>query len=332
MKVSVIIAVYNHANYVRQSVESALDQSETAEVLLVEDGSTDDSLRVCRQLATEDPRIRLVTHPDGKNHGYPASLNLGIVNATSEYIAFIDADDFYLPDRFAVARELFAADPTIDGVYEAIGIYIDSPEGVDRWLAARRSLSELHTITRRIPPEKLFEAMIEGGCGHFSKDGLVVKKTVFDKTGLYDEHLRLHQDTAMNFKMALAARLTPGRLDEPVARWRVHTTNRIAAPRPNVEIYRSKVLMWYTVWRWGQLHAGSARQRLLLKTFLRSASFLPRFERTFPKSLQGVQKRFQLLLLLGDYPILAREGVYWQHFLPSFKFWLDRLRGLHPTG
>ena len=69
MRVSVIIPVYNAAAYVRQAVESVLDQPETSEVILVEDASTDKSLQVCQELTEQYDKVRLFRHPSGRNCG-----------------------------------------------------------------------------------------------------------------------------------------------------------------------------------------------------------------------------------------------------------------------
>ncbi|MCK4807015.1 MAG: glycosyltransferase family 2 protein [Candidatus Aegiribacteria sp.] len=104
MKISVVIPVYNAGQFVRSAVVSALNQAETAEVIRAEDNSTDDSLRVCRSLEKEYHNVLLIRHPDGEDHGAGATRNLGVRNATIEYLAFLDADDFYLVDRFKVAK------------------------------------------------------------------------------------------------------------------------------------------------------------------------------------------------------------------------------------
>src|SRR5210317_669111 len=96
MDISVVIPVFNAERYVESAVESALRQSETAEVILVEDNSPDNALEICQRLEAQDPRVRLFRHGDGKNHGAGESRNLGIRNARCDYIAFLDADDYYV--------------------------------------------------------------------------------------------------------------------------------------------------------------------------------------------------------------------------------------------
>ena len=70
LQISVIIPVYNAAKYITQAVESALSQPETAEVLLIEDGSPDNSLEVCQDLEKKYSKVKLLRHPDGENR-YP---------------------------------------------------------------------------------------------------------------------------------------------------------------------------------------------------------------------------------------------------------------------
>jgi glycosyltransferase involved in cell wall biosynthesis len=231
MKVSVIIPVYNAAAYVAQAVQSALQQPETGEVLLIEDGSPDNALTVCRELAMRHPAVRLLTHPDGKNHGAGASRNLGILSARWEYIAFLDADDLYLPGRFSGALEILCKHPEVDGVYGATGVMFEDPAARHRW-HARQGPENLTTITEPVAPEDLFFLLVHGGRGRFTTDAIVVRRTLFEKAGLFDEQLLLHQDTAMWIKMAAVGRLVGCSADKPVAVRRVHTKNRFLVTFP----------------------------------------------------------------------------------------------------
>ena len=77
--ISVIIPVYNAERYLERAVASALEQPQTGEVILIEDCSPDGSLAICEKLAAAHPdKVRLLRHPDGKNHGAGPTRNLGI--------------------------------------------------------------------------------------------------------------------------------------------------------------------------------------------------------------------------------------------------------------
>ena len=91
MKVSVIVPVYNTERYLRQCVDSILQQSYSDfEILLVDDGSTDNSGKILDEYARKDNRIR-VFHQS--NRGVAAARKCGIVHSTGEYICFVDSDD-----------------------------------------------------------------------------------------------------------------------------------------------------------------------------------------------------------------------------------------------
>lgn len=268
MQVSVIVPVYNAQQFVEQAVSSALAQPETAEVVLVEDGSTDGSLRICQTLVAKDSRVKLLRHPRGRNRGAGASRNLGILNATCEYIAFLDADDFFLPGRFDTAKRVLAADPSLDGVYEAMGMHFYDEASRARW-ELLRGKNQLTTMSRRVTPEELFEAQGPiGPYGYCTTGGWVVKRTVFEATGLFDVHLRQCEDTMMYIKFAAAGRMAPGRLHAPVVMRGVHSANRSSAVRPPLAEYRDRVRMWAAIWRWGKQNLSSARRELVLDRFL----------------------------------------------------------------
>lgn len=262
MKISVITPVYNAAPYVEESVLSALAQPQTAEVILIEDGSPDNSLEICVALAKKHSRVRLLRHPDEGNHGAGASRNIGITNAKFDFVAFLDADDFFLPDRFRKAQEILEDNPDLDGVYEAVSVYIDNRLKEEQLVSSAKP--DLITMKDRVPPEKLFEALVTGGKGAFSTDGVVVRTSVFNKTGLFDEHLIACQDTAMWVKMAAVGRLAPGCLDQGVACARVHSKNRVFGVAQSRQLLENEQRLFETLWAWGKKAPLTPDRRSLL--------------------------------------------------------------------
>lgn len=96
--VTVLTASYNYACWLPEAVRSVLAQTcGDLELLILEDGSADNSADVARALAAEDPRVRLIFHPDSGNHGLPETLRLGLRHARGRWIAFLEADDRWLP-------------------------------------------------------------------------------------------------------------------------------------------------------------------------------------------------------------------------------------------
>jgi len=281
MRVSVITPVYNAAEFVTRAVESALAQPEVAEVLLIEDGSPDGSLAICQALAEQHDRVKLLRHPGGANRGAGASRNLGMRNASCEYIGFVDADNFYLPDRFTTAKGIFATNPDCEGVYEVIGNYIEDEAGLQRWLKAGREPDKLTGLNRAVQPEELAEKLIVGGCGGLTLDGLLIKRSVIGKAGTMAENLRLHQDTDFIIRVALMAKLYPGSLDEPVALRGVHDHNRLTAPRSAMQEYRNRMAFWMSLHKWAKVQRHTDAQRMILTGITRYTKAHPYF-RNFP--------------------------------------------------
>lgn len=110
--VSVVIPVYNGEAFIAESVASALAQSLTAlEVLVVDDGSTDRSAEIVTQLAARDSRVRLLAHPKGENRGVSRSRWLGVSQARGQYVAFLDADDLFEPNKLECQVAALEAHP-----------------------------------------------------------------------------------------------------------------------------------------------------------------------------------------------------------------------------
>ena len=98
--VTVVIPVYNSKNTVAKAVRSILDQTyNELEIILVNDGSTDDSLDICNKLASEDKRI--IVHSQ-ENGGLSAARNKGISLATGKWITFVDSDDVAAPNMIEI--------------------------------------------------------------------------------------------------------------------------------------------------------------------------------------------------------------------------------------
>ena len=250
-KVSVLIAVYNAENYITKAVACALAEEEVDEIILIEDASPDNALAVCRDLAEKYPSVKLLQHPDKKNHGAPASWNLGIQSAANDYIAICGADDFFLPGRFKKDKEIFLKDKTADGVYNAIdAVALDMTGDARVEEQTGKDTMQIYTMDRIYPPGELFEHMGPiGSGGIFSLNGLTVKRSVFQKTGLMDPALRLSQDTDICIKLAATCRLVAGELTTPVALYGVHENNR---SHNTDKLTLNRPYLFYNLYKWAR--------------------------------------------------------------------------------
>lgn len=238
MQVSVIIPVYNAEDFVAAAVKSALAQPETGEVLLIDDGSTDESYAICRELA-KDPRVFLLSHPDHMNRGVSASRNLGLDNAKMPYLAFLDADDVYLPDRFTAAAHIFGSIPEAEGVYETAGARYTSEEAKARHL--KRMTTEDTGLRIASEPSRLFRNLAKGKHGHIILDALVLKRSVIDSGVRFDSALPMSEDVDFILRLACKQTLYTPSERRVVALRGVHDNNTVFT-NPNALLYRRRYL------------------------------------------------------------------------------------------
>ena len=122
-KVSVIIPAFNAAETLAEAVASALNGSyQHLEILIVDDCSTDDTSKVAAKLADSDPRIQFLRNP--QNYGVSKSRNLMIDRATGEYVAFLDSDDTWEPNKLEFCLQMLAENPEVKAVAHALR-YLD---------------------------------------------------------------------------------------------------------------------------------------------------------------------------------------------------------------
>lgn len=303
MKISVIIPVYNAEKYLTNAVESALQFDEVSEVILVEDKSPDNALEVCKTLAEKHETVKLFQHPDKGNHGAGASRNLGLEQATGDFIAFLDADDFYLPNRFNAEREMFKK-PEVEGVYGAIGVHYCSEKAKEQYYSVYGE--KLTTVYREHPPENVFPGLIgmRGSFGLFSIDALTIRKSALEKMDdLMKTDLKLHQDTDFVMRLAFYTKLYPGIINEAVAMRGVHESNRISLlDSGKVNPAASRVLLWNHLKDWARNEPKMTEAELL---------HITRLHRSFEIANAPLFKKWSMILkfLLNDFKSI-RSGLY----------------------
>lgn len=254
MRISVIIPVYNAEKFVSQAVKSALQFEEVYEVILVEDKSPDQALRVCEQLAEEYDRVKLYQHPDKGNHGAGPTRNLGIEKSTGDFISFLDADDYYLPNRFDAEKELFK-DSKIDGVFNAIGTEYLTEKGKEEFESKFKETS-LSTVNYPAEGEEVFKGLLglttKTFGTSFHLNSLTIRKESLEPHHIrFNKDLRVHQDTEFIIKLAYHCHLKTGCIDKAVAIRGVHDNNRITkiikySPQYN----QRQFLLWSSLNSW----------------------------------------------------------------------------------
>ncbi|MFT6841470.1 MAG: glycosyltransferase involved in cell wall biosynthesis [Psychroserpens sp.] len=247
MEISVLIPVYNAEKHLEKAIKSALEISQVREILLIEDASPDNSLNICERYSSTYDKVKLYRHGDSKNHGAASSRNLGIKLAKYDFIAFLDADDHYLPNRFDQDDLIFNSNKDIDFVYNAVENYLISTNYQEKF-------PRLMTLKRNVKSSELFSHLIGYGnwIGYFHLNGLTIRRSkLLSKELLFNNSLRLHQDTDFICKLSYSMKSLAGELKFPVAIRNVHLDNRITIRFKNKKIRKKNdILLFESLLKW----------------------------------------------------------------------------------
>ena len=204
-KVTVIIPVYNREDYVEETIRSVLLQTYgNIEIIAVDDGCTDNSRGILDKFGD---RIRILEHSGHANRGQSAAINLAMHSSSSEYVAILDSDDVWLPDKIRIQVDFLESNPAVGLVY-CNGYAIDSRGSI------------LHDIYAPGHVEKNDLEELLKNCYFLVPNNSLVRRNVFEVAGDFDETLRLDQDHDMAIRVAEITRLAY--VDEKVFCYRRH--------------------------------------------------------------------------------------------------------------
>lgn len=200
--VSVITIFLDPGALLDEAVESVLAQTYPHwELLLVDDGSTDGASALAEGWAARHPdRIRYLEHPGHENRGMSASRNLGVREARGEYLAFLDADDVYLPDKLAHQFRLLDAHPDAGMVYGASQYWYSwtgKPE--DR---ARDRVRRQGVAPGVVQPPRLLAPLVRDEAQTPCTCGVLLRRSAFERAGGFEERFRgMYEDQAFFYKL-----------------------------------------------------------------------------------------------------------------------------------
>jgi len=193
--VSVVIPLYNKVRYIGRALDSVLAQTfSDFEVIVVNDGSTDGSGKAVEQYT--DPRIRLVHREHVNSAGGHAARNLGIAEARADLVAFLDADDEWLPEHLEAILRMRQRFPDC-GAYTTARRIIE--KGGRRWTPAFATIPE--SPWEGIIPNYFRTVLLEGD--PVNSSSVVIPKRVFDCVGLFPAGVLRGGDTDMWCRIAL---------------------------------------------------------------------------------------------------------------------------------
>ena len=219
--VSVVIPSYNHAGYIAAAIQSVLKQTYADfELIVVDDGSVDDSLEVISGFT--DPRMRVITQ---KNQGAHSAINRGLQESSGRYLAILNSDDAYHPQRLEKAIRVLEEDPSIG----LLGTFIEVVDHQSNHLGVKHGYQDFEPWPIEIV-ERSFRAGSDLRAALLTENYFATTSNYifghdwYERVGEF-RPLRYAHDWDFALRMARLARLEL--LPEPLMRYRVHPKNTI---------------------------------------------------------------------------------------------------------
>ena len=221
-KVSVLIASYNHARYLPKTLDSVLGQTfQNFEVVIVDDGSTDESLSIVEDYASRYPAVRVLTHPGKKNKGISATCNLALEHARGEFLSWLGSDDMWYPNMLETQVALLESDPALGLVYSYARLIDETDEQLSDDLIGWDITGEaapLELLAQSSPVPTLTA---------------VFRHKCIKQVGPFDEQL-VYSDWELWIRIAAHWRI--GFSAAPLAMYRVHHANVSIGIKPELNL------------------------------------------------------------------------------------------------
>ena len=188
-KISIITPTYNRSKFIRRTIKSVIDQTYTDwEFLIIDDSSTDNTVELVNEFVKQDPRIKLFKTP--QNSGGPAlPKNIGIENATGEYVAFLDDDDEWLPEKLSKQLELFES--SNNSKLGLVSCFINIRDNNGKLISKHKKNYRGDVIKN-----------LARDCFVMTSSCVMTKLDILKKVGLFDTRFKISDDWDMWLKIS----------------------------------------------------------------------------------------------------------------------------------
>lgn len=223
--VSIIIPSYNARAYVREAVDSALAQTYPAvEIIVIDDGSTDDTKSVLSPYV----EAQKITYLHQENKGLASARNVGIRATHGDFIAFLDSDDIFLPEKIAAQVNILQEHRDVGVCYSDLLHFTDPPAG---FTGAASRIFYHHRY--QYFSGNIFEPLLHRQ--FVNPLTVMVRRTVCDRFGIFDETLRRSEDWELWLRWARAGVIF-FYLDRVLAHYRVRTVGNLSSAESEPEM------------------------------------------------------------------------------------------------
>lgn len=211
--VDVIIPAFNASRFIKETIQSVLDQTYLPKkIIVVDDGSTDDTISIIRSFDSD--LIQLITTDNG---GVSRARNIGIRASSADYVAFLDADDVWLPEKLALQLEALEQSPEAKVVYCGTSLIDDMSRDMPDSIGVPYISGDVFEDI------VFFERPVFG-----SASSVMVERANLNKTELFDESMRFSEDVDLWARLSLLVQFAYAK--DPCVKIRVHQHSATRLP------------------------------------------------------------------------------------------------------
>lgn len=184
-KVSVVMPAYNAERFIKSALDSVLEQSFLFwELIIVNDGSTDHTREIIDSYSLRDNRVKGVSHE--RNRGLAAARNTGMYSVMGDYVAFLDSDDCWLPDKLEKQVNFMNEFPHIRAVFTGAERIDENGNIIEAWDVLRKKFPDLYVTTSLL----IIKRNIVVGSG----SAVMIHRSLIDEVGYFDEAMTAAED------------------------------------------------------------------------------------------------------------------------------------------
>ncbi len=226
MTISIITASYNYADFIKETIDSILAQTyKDWELIVVDDGSADNSIEVIKSYCEKDSRIKLYTHENNENKGLIETLRLGALKANSNWLAFLESDDLWSENYLEEKVKLIEKYPDIKFIFNDVEMFGDE----ERIEEKNKEYKVTYNILRAKPFPRNIEKYFCNFNPVFTFSCVMVQKDVFLKCN-FKTPLPSHLDQWLYAQMAKNDFYY---IDKKLTKWRIHSSSYIDRDKVN---------------------------------------------------------------------------------------------------
>ena len=190
--ISVVIPTFNREDLIKDAINTVLEQVyQNFEIIIIDDGSTDNTSEVVKSF--DDARIKYIYQ---ENAGISKARNKGIEDASGEYIAFLDSDDLWHPEKLEKQVSVLDKDPDVDLL-----------SNNSQYMTFQNDIIEIKKNYVKSQKENISLILLDPDKVFTGTPTLLVRKTIFEKVGLFDETVTFCEDWDLFFRIALVGKI-----------------------------------------------------------------------------------------------------------------------------